>query len=546
MAGKSDPYQVVARRFRPTRFDEVVGQEAVVECLQRALDAGQIPHAFMFSGSRGVGKTTLARILTRALNCEKGPTATPCDKCAVCTGILSGANTDVVEIDAASHNSVEDIRELRERVGLASMGSRYKVYLLDEVHMLSRSAFNAFLKTLEEPPPNVVFIMATTELHKVPDTIRSRCQVHLLKRVEEADVVRRLAAICEAEGVKIEPDVLEDVAASCRGGMRDAESMLERLLPVARESEGLDLAEYRRVAHRVGLDAVAELIGSLLQGDASAALRFAKELVDTGADEREALGEVLEICRAVLLLRIDGADSGLVSHGGQLRVNLAALADGVETHCLEAMIHAGLQGRERMRQVEDRRLVLELTLLAMARAGTLPQLAQLLDSVRTGAPIPAPQAAAAPSVATGAAPPSAVASTPAPAPAAPASPGSVHGRLMTYLEKNQPLLVRTLEQCTVTGPSDKGAVEVVPKTDRRLHRDRLAADGVQRILRDALREICGTNIVLTIGTPDAAPAVQPTDDQASGSDRKATPGPSVQKVVERFDGQIVDSDDAAP
>ena len=178
-------YQVLARRFRPKTFDEVVGQDAILSSLESALGSQRVPHAFLFSGSRGVGKTTLARILARCLNCEVGISKDPCGSCGACRSILDGANSDVVEIDAASHNLVDDIRELRDRVGFASMGSRYKVYILDEVHMLTRSAFNAFLKTLEEPPPRVVFILATTEQHKVPETIQSRCQVLLFQSLRE-------------------------------------------------------------------------------------------------------------------------------------------------------------------------------------------------------------------------------------------------------------------------------------------------------------------------------------------------------------------------
>src|SRR5690606_22978840 len=213
---RKNAYQVVARRFRPRTFAEVVGQDEVLHSLRHTIVSGRIPHAFLFAGSRGVGKTTLARILARCLNCAQGPTPDPCGECEPCRSILEERNADFVEIDAASHNGVDDIRELRERVGFASMGSRYKVYLLDEAHMLSKPAWNAFLKTLEEPPPNVVFIMATTELAKVPDTIRSRCRLETFRQVSEADIAARLQRICQSEGVTVDVEVLADLARKSR------------------------------------------------------------------------------------------------------------------------------------------------------------------------------------------------------------------------------------------------------------------------------------------------------------------------------------------
>ena len=381
------PYQVVARRFRPKTFAEVVGQDEILGSLRQALASKRIPHAFLFAGGRGVGKTTLARILARCLNCVDGPTPEPCGTCAPCRSILEDRNADFVEIDAASHNSVEDIRELREYVGFVSMGARYKVYLLDEVHMLSKSAFNAFLKTLEEPPPNVVFVMATTELNKVPDTIKSRCQLLRFSQVGERDIADRLGRICVAEGVQIEAPVLADLARASRGGMRDAETMLERILPVAREgAEAFGIEAYRRLFHRVGFEHAREVVSALCVGEAAPALAFAAEITARGGDEREALGEVLDVLRSLLLFAVDGVDTPLVAYDGD-RAGLLAMAQEAGIERLDAMIQAGLVGRERMRDLEDRRLVLEVSLVRMAQAGRLPLLADLAAAVAAGAPV---------------------------------------------------------------------------------------------------------------------------------------------------------------
>ena len=517
----SGAYQVVARRFRPATFGEVVGQEGILASLRSALGSGRVPHAFLFSGSRGVGKTTTARILARALNCEHGPTPDPCGTCPPCRTILAGSNPDVIEIDAASHNLVDDVRALRDSVGFASMGSRYKVYILDEVHMLTRSAFNAFLKTLEEPPARVVFVLATTEIHKVPDTIRSRCQVHLFGRVGEEDIVKRLQMIAEREGAALPQAVLEDIAVQCRGGMRDAESSLERILPVARErGAAFDLEAYRELVQRVGSDRSLEVVAALLAGTPGPALHFARALQEAGCDEREALGEVLEHLRALLLLVVDGSDTPLVAATGAGRESLLELAAAADEHQLDAMIQAGLNGRDRIRRLEDRGLVLETTLLHMARAGQLQSLGELVEAVRAGA-------------LTGAAPvaPGAVA-RPAPVPPVP---GGLKARLVAAVSEKKGLLARTVELCQVRGPDDEGVVTLTLDTDQRMHRDRMDAPDVQGFLTGVLANLLGGKVTLRVRRAGGEPV-------ATGAPRKQ-PGSAVRRVAERFDGNIVDLDD---
>ncbi|MDA0375319.1 MAG: DNA polymerase III subunit gamma/tau [Planctomycetota bacterium] len=533
----AEPYQVVARRFRPRRFTELVGQDGVVASLRSALQSGRIPHAFLFSGSRGVGKTTSARILARALNCETGPSADPCGSCDACRSILAGTHPDVVEIDAASHNLVDDIRELRDRVGFASMGGRFKVYILDEVHMLTRSAFNAFLKTLEEPPKNVVFVLATTELHKVPETIRSRCQVLLFRRVDEQDVVSRLRAIVEAEGLSLGDPILEEIAASCRGGMRDAETALERILPVVRDTEGeFDIDTYRRLVHRVGLDRAVEVAEELLSGNAAPALHFAEDVVGNGVDEREALGELLEVFRAVLLLKVDGQDSTLVAFHGALRERLQLLAQHAEATRLDAIIQAGLLGRERIRRLDDRRLVLEVTLLRMAEAGALPTLADLVQAVEAGGvPLPSPSSVPAGRAA-----------------AAPAAGGAIRGALVAEIKKRKPMLQGTVEECAFAGPDDDGVVRVALRTERKMHRDRLESPQVQQLLREALEAVCGRPIRVEI-TPAAGRArpvpqargseAPPPEPRASRAAEAPAPTEGVRRILDRFQGQVLEPDE---
>ena len=529
-----EPYQVVARRFRPKSFGEVVGQDAILSALKTAIASGRIPHAFLFSGSRGVGKTTSARILARALNCKKGPTPEPCGKCEACVAILAGSFADVVEIDAASHNMVDDIRELRDRVGFASMGARYKVYILDEAHMLTRSAFNALLKTLEEPPPNVVFVLATTELHKVPETIRSRCQVMLFKRVSDEDICDRLRMICAREEVVIADEVLAEIAAESKGGMRDAETALERVLPVARESsEPFGVAAFRELQGRVGSERTMDVVEALARGEAAPALHFAEAVVGAGVDEREALGEVLDLLRAVLLLKIDGKDSTLVTYSGSLRERLVAVSLGCDAPRLDAMIQAGLLGRERIRRLEDRRLVLELSLLRMAQAGSVPLLGELAAALRSGDLASAPEpVAAAPARPTG---PVATSGTPG------AFGAGLKPKLLHKLQQVRPLFAGTIELCDVVGPDPTGRVTLRLKSDKKLHQDRLASEPLRKELELMLREIAGRDVNLVVETGSCAPAVLEAPAPHKGP--RPDPGPAVLRVRQMFDATFLPEDE---
>ncbi|MCA8942827.1 MAG: DNA polymerase III subunit gamma/tau [Planctomycetes bacterium] len=521
----SDPqpaYRVLARRFRPNTFDEVVGQRTVLQSLRTELDSGRVPHALLFSGSRGTGKTTMARIFARALNCERGVGSQPCGECQPCKTTLAGRNPDVVEIDAASHNLVDDIRDLRDRVGFASMGSRYKVYILDEVHMLTRNAFNAFLKTLEEPPARVVFILATTELHKVPDTIRSRCQLQRFERIGDRDIVDRLRTICECEGIEADDAVLAEIATASRGGMRDAETTLEQLLPIVSANGGrLDADAYRSVVHRVGLDLVVDAVELLCAGDAAAGLRFAAEIADHGVDEREALGELLDALRAVLLLKVDGPETKLATITGVARDRLASLAADIEVDRLDAMIHAALLGRERIRRLDDRRLVLEVTLLRMAEAGSVPALGEIVERLASGGAF----AGVAP--AEGASASAAVA----------AAPSGLKSALLAALAKRKPMLQATVEACDVTGPADDGSVEFRLRSPRKMHVDRLRSDEVRALLAEILAEVVGRPVQVRLAS----------DETSSGgaNPKSKTPSgprsPAVERIAKRFDGKFLDS-----
>jgi DNA polymerase-3 subunit gamma/tau len=265
-------YQVLARKWRPQRFDDVVGQEAVTRTLRNALASGRIAHAFVFAGSRGCGKTTTARILARALNCEKGPTADPCGECDACVEIAQGRDIDVLEIDAASHTGIDNIREVViAGLSIAPVRDRYKVFIIDEVHQLSTPSFNALLKSIEEPPAHVVFMMATTELHKIPDTILSRSQVFEFRTIATKAIVAQLRMIAGAEKIEVGDDALGLIARAAEGSMRDAQSALDQVLAFSGQTVTLD--DVTTVLGLVGRDLLFDLIDAVADEDGPARSR---------------------------------------------------------------------------------------------------------------------------------------------------------------------------------------------------------------------------------------------------------------------------------
>ena len=353
-------YIVLARKWRPQGFDDLIGQEAVVRTFKNALSGEKIAHAYLFSGPRGVGKTSSARILAKALNCEQSADSEPCGKCPSCRAITESSSVDVFEIDGASNTSVDSVRELRETVKYAPSGGRYKIYIIDEVHMLSTAAFNALLKTLEEPPPHVIFIFATTEPKKIPATILSRCQHHAFRRVPKNKIQNQLRKIADTEKINIQETALEMIAKAADGSMRDALTLLDQAYSFSN-----DITE-KELQILLGLpetEIITNLSESILSGDISRTLSIIKELTERGSDLRQLTRELVEHFRNITIVKVTEDAEGLLEFSPEDVQRLKKNASETSIEELTLLLTELLNLEGEVRNAINPRYTLELGLL---------------------------------------------------------------------------------------------------------------------------------------------------------------------------------------
>ncbi len=371
-------YMALYRKWRPDNFANLVGQDHVSRTLANAIKSGRIGHAYLFTGPRGTGKTSTAKILAKALNCEQGPTVEPCNQCEACQRINSGNSMDVFEIDAASNRGIEAIRDLRENVKFAPVNGRYKVYIIDEVHMLTSEAFNALLKTLEEPPAHVVFIMATTEVYKVPATIQSRCQRYDFKRITVDDIFNRLKTVVEGMDIKADDDALRMIAVKADGGMRDALSILDQCIALSEQSLTIDRVQ--QLLGLVGKEWLDKLVGALQSKDAATVLTMVDEIIRTGKDLQQVLGELGIHFRGLMIFKAAGLVDG-VDYYSQTDESIKKQAAGFTQEQIVWIIRRVHEAANEVKWSPQPRIAVEAALLEICQRDNLMNASSTTDKV---------------------------------------------------------------------------------------------------------------------------------------------------------------------
>lgn len=370
-------YQVLARKYRPQKFDEVIGQDHVTKTLKNALTMGRIHHAYLFAGARGIGKTTVARILAKALNCERGPGQEPCNECQQCRDITEGSSMDVQEIDGASNTGVDDVREIRERTRYLPSSGRYKIYIIDEVHMLSTSAFNALLKTLEEPPPHVVFIFATTEPHKIPATILSRCQRYDFRRIPPTKTADSLGRIASQEGITIDDDALSLIAREASGSLRDGQSLFDQA--IAFGGKTITAKTLQDLLGFLDRKVILDFLDAVVSRQPKKALVLLDEVHQTGADLTQLANSLLEMLRHLLVIKVADTTAVAADLTTDEAKRLGGLAQKAGVEELERMFSIWYVGAEQIARSPFPKILAEVLIVRLCNVAPVQPIADIIS-----------------------------------------------------------------------------------------------------------------------------------------------------------------------
>ncbi len=522
-------YQVIARKYRPQTFAELIGQEHVRATVENAIAQRRIAHGYIFSGQRGTGKTTVARILARCLNCVDGPAATPCGVCASCTETANGASVDVIEIDAASNRGINEMRELRENVRYRPARDRYKVFIIDEAHQITNEAFNALLKTLEEPPEWAVFVLCTTEAHKIPATIASRCQQFQFRQVSFEEVVGRMAWICGQEGIEADSEALAALAQAGEGSVRDSLSALDQAIACC--GNKLEAVQVRELLGMFSLEAMGRTAAALKAGDARAMLDIVMELERDGRNLQHFSRELSRYFRNLLVARVAGPEPRLISATAGERDRLADTAQLFSEEDLTRYLQLSLDLFRDLQYSLQPRLQLELGLLRMIHAGRMVEVEEALASLGGGGGAEAPKPALN-NKKTEAAGPAPVAPPVAPRGMA----GDAKAKMLAALEELK--MQFTVDAVSHSAVTESGGelVFVTPAAFRIAMSEKDLARAAEKAFGRAMR------VKVTIGegsAPAAGETVKATAMEASDAAPRALAHPEVKRFQEAFPGAQV-------
>ena len=566
-------YQVIARKWRPQTFDEVTGQEPITRTLRNAIEHQRLHHAYLFSGARGVGKTTSARLLAKALNCHKAtqPTPTPCrsddpDQCPSCREITESRSIDVQEIDAASNTGVDNVREaIIASVGIAPARDRYKIFIIDEVHMLSGAAFNALLKTLEEPPPRVVFIMATTERHKVPETILSRCQQFEFRTIATAKILERLKLIAKSEQISVPDEALREIARSGEGSMRDAQSALDQVISFAGST--IKKEDVEMALGIAGADILTRIIDSIAANKPADAIAVVDDIVMRGHDLRNFCRDLLAHFRDLLVSKVSGNVELLesaVCEPEELQRQAAMFTEAD----LVRFFHSLSETETKLRAATQPRYQLEVGIVKLMELRGVESINEILERLRSlesgsGGSAPTPNKAAPTSrsaqhvsaspvsassvpLSGSTSPPAFVATAAAPAPAPVAADASPFERVKSVLEGQRKRFVVTALEAALTATLENNElfIEFAPE-DRHLRETLLKPENA-KLICEACREVTGqeTGFRIAVKGPQAEGEPRNPEDEARIEKQRlremAESNPKVQTMLKTFRGEIVD------
>jgi DNA polymerase-3 subunit gamma/tau len=562
-------YQVIARKWRPQKFEDVTGQEVLTRTLQNSLENDRLHHAYLFSGARGVGKTTTARLVARGLNCHKAqkPTAHPCapideKACASCREIAEGRAMDVLEIDAASNTQVDNVREvIIAGINIRPARDRYKIFIIDEVHMLSSHSFNALLKTIEEPPPDVVFIMATTDAHKVPETISSRCQLFEFRTIATAKIAERLRLIADAEKVSIVDDAIREIARAGDGSMRDAQSAFDQVISFA--GKNIKTEDVEKALGLAGADVLARVMKGIAENNPAEALAIVDDVVMRGHNLRNFLRDVMAHLRDLLVVKVSG-DAKILDSASSESAALTQQADQFSESDLVRFFHCLAETETTLKEAANPRYQVEVALvklMEMRRLASLSDLVQriaaLETALRTGnppannpSPRTTPVSSAPTEISRSPTPARSAASGVSGATASSARQGGADGSFSVQVrakleQKRRKLMIAALQSATRAElAGDEFVVEFLPEAKH--YRDTLSRSDNAKALREACAEVCGREIGIRFvikaeGEAASAEPVAVSDPQQKQKAKHAAAAdPTVQQVQRTFGAEIID------